>query len=171
DPPQPARAAARGRAEVASGRGGRNATVSPPRLMDRQRSNSRPSRAAQAHRSSTTVLSILMVVIGLALLVRTLAAGGGALATGVFFQLTAMTYAEGASMHPERGGAAVFARYAFNELISFVAGWAILLDYVILVAITALTVPSYLAAFWGSLGHGALQILVACVVIAIVSAD
>ena len=28
-------------------------------------------------------------------------------------------------MHPERGGSAVFARYAFNELISFVAGWAI----------------------------------------------
>jgi APA family basic amino acid/polyamine antiporter len=93
------------------------------------------------------------------------------LAAGVFFQLTAMTYLEGASMHPERGGAAVFARYAFNELVSFVAGWSILLDYVILVAVTAVTVPSYLAAFWGPLGHGALKIAVAIVVIAVISAD
>ena len=38
------------------------------------------------------------------------------LAAGLFFQMTAMTYAEGASLHPERGGSAVFARYAFNEL-------------------------------------------------------
>jgi hypothetical protein len=51
--------------------------------MARQRSNARSSRAARAHRSSTTVMSVLMVVIGLALLVRTLVAGGGALATGV----------------------------------------------------------------------------------------
>ncbi|MBV8987971.1 MAG: hypothetical protein JOY58_00665 [Solirubrobacterales bacterium] len=37
----------------------------------------------QLHRSSTTVMSILMIVIGIALLVRTLIAGGGALAFGV----------------------------------------------------------------------------------------
>ena len=53
---------------------------------------------------------------------------------GVFFVLTAMTYVEGTSLHQERGGATVFARYAFNELWSFVAGWAILLDYLILIA-------------------------------------
>jgi basic amino acid/polyamine antiporter, APA family len=68
------------------------------------------------------------------------------LVAGLFFGLTAMTYAEGAALHPERGGSAVFARYAFNELVSFVAGWAIFLDYTILIAVTALTVPSYLAA-------------------------
>ena len=43
-----------------------------------------------------------------------------------------MTYVEGASLHQDRGGSTVFARYAFNELWSFVAGWAILLDYLIL---------------------------------------
>ena len=47
------------------------------------------------------------------------------LAAGIFFQLTAMTFGEGASLHQERGGSAVFARYAFNELVSFVAGWSI----------------------------------------------
>lgn len=91
------------------------------------------------------------------------------LAAGVFFQLTAMTYVEGASMHPERGGSAVFARHAFNELISFIASWAIALDYTILIAVTALTVPSYLAAFWAPIGRGGLQIVVALGVVAFVA--
>ncbi len=91
------------------------------------------------------------------------------LAAGVFFQLTAMTYAEGASMRSERGGSAVFARHAFNELVSFMTAWAIALDYTILIAVTALTVPSYLAAFWAPIGRGALQILVALAVIAFVA--
>jgi len=91
------------------------------------------------------------------------------LAAGVFFLLTAMTYAEGASMHPERGGSAAFARHAFNELVSFIASWAIALDYTILIAVTTLTVPSYLAAFWAPIGRGALQIVVAVAVIAFVA--
>ena len=93
------------------------------------------------------------------------------LIAGLFFGLAMMTYAEGASLHPERGGSAVFARYAFNELVSFVAGWAIFLDYTILIAVTALTVPSYLAAFWGPIGRGALEIAVALAVIALVAVD
>jgi len=93
------------------------------------------------------------------------------LAAGIFFQLTAMTYAEGASLHQERGGSAVFARHAFNELVSFIAGWAIVLDYTILVAVTALTVPSYLAAFWGPIGRGGLEIAVALGVIVFVAID
>ncbi len=93
------------------------------------------------------------------------------LAGGLFFQLTAMTYAEGASLHSERGGSAVFARYAFNELVSFIAGWAIVLDYTILLAAAALTVPAYLGAFYSPLGHGTLQVVVALGVIAFVAVD
>jgi hypothetical protein len=37
----------------------------------------------QIHRTSTRVMSILMIVIGIALVVRTIVAGGGAIATGV----------------------------------------------------------------------------------------
>jgi len=37
--------------------------------------------------ATTRVMSVLMIVIGVALLVRTLAAGGGALATGVLLGL------------------------------------------------------------------------------------
>lgn len=44
-------------------------------------------RPRQLHRSSTRVMSILMVLIGIALLVRTLSAGGGALATGTLLGL------------------------------------------------------------------------------------
>jgi hypothetical protein len=40
-------------------------------------------RRRQLHNSSTRILSIAMIVIGIALIARTLAAGGGAVATGV----------------------------------------------------------------------------------------
>jgi APA family basic amino acid/polyamine antiporter len=75
------------------------------------------------------------------------------LVAALLFTLTAMTYVEGASLHQDRGGSTVFARYAFNELVSFVAGWAILLDYVILVAVTAFSATQYLRTFWSPLGH------------------
>jgi APA family basic amino acid/polyamine antiporter len=74
------------------------------------------------------------------------------LLAGVLFIPTAMTYVEGASLHPERGGSTVFARYAFNELVSFIAGWALLLDYVILIAVTSYTATQYLRVFWDPLG-------------------
>jgi APA family basic amino acid/polyamine antiporter len=44
------------------------------------------------------------------------------LVAALFFMLAAMTYVEGASLHPERAGSTVFARYGFNELVSFIAG-------------------------------------------------
>jgi hypothetical protein len=41
------------------------------------------SRREQLHRNSTRLMSLLMVIIGIALVVRTLAAGGDALALGL----------------------------------------------------------------------------------------
>ena len=78
---------------------------------------------------------------------------------GIFFLLAAMTYVEGASLHQERAGATVFARYAFNELWSFIAGWALLLDYVILISVTTLSATKYLAAYWDEAGEGVLEIV------------
>jgi APA family basic amino acid/polyamine antiporter len=78
---------------------------------------------------------------------------------GLFFLVAAMTYVEGASLHQERAGATVFARYAFNELWSFIAGWALLLDYVILIAVTTFSATNYLAAYWSQLGKGATSLL------------
>ena len=60
-----------------------------------------------------------------------------------------MTYVEGNALHPERGGASTFARYAFNELLSFVAGWAIILDYLLVIAMGSFAIAHYLAAFGG----------------------
>jgi APA family basic amino acid/polyamine antiporter len=91
------------------------------------------------------------------------------LAAGLFFALTAMTYLEGAKMHPDRAGSAVFARYAFNELVSFIAAAAVLLDYVILIAVCALTAADYVAAFVPALGHGPPRIAVALAVVAYVA--
>lgn len=68
--------------------------------------------------------------------------------TGLLFVTTAFSYAEATTMFPEAGGSSSFARHTFNELISFGAGWALLLDYIITIAISAFFVPNYLAAFW-----------------------
>ncbi|HXR13513.1 MAG TPA: APC family permease [Solirubrobacteraceae bacterium] len=91
------------------------------------------------------------------------------LIAGLFFALTAMTYLEGAKMHPERAGSTVFARYAFNELVSFVAAAAVLLDYVILIAVCALTAADYLATFVSAFGHGAPRVAIALGVIAYIA--
>src|ERR671934_181382 len=73
---------------------------------------------------------------------------------GVIFAFTAASYTEATVMYPEAGGSSSFARHAFNELASFVAAWAQMLNYVITVAISAFFVPHYLSVFWPSLGHG-----------------
>ena len=90
------------------------------------------------------------------------------LLAALLFVLTAMTYAEGASLHQDRGGSTVFARYAFNELVSFIAGWAILLDYIILIAVTAFSATQYLRVFWHPLGHRTEALLLALAFIAFV---
>ena len=61
---------------------------------------------------------------------------------------TAATYAEGTVRFPEAGGSSSFARHAFNELVSFGAAWAQMLNYVITIAISAFFVPHYLSIFW-----------------------
>jgi APA family basic amino acid/polyamine antiporter len=81
------------------------------------------------------------------------------LVAGLMFVLAAMTYVEGSSLHQDRGGSTVFARYAFNELWSFIAGWAILLDYTILLAVTAFSATNYLAAFHKEFGSGTQELL------------
>jgi basic amino acid/polyamine antiporter, APA family len=85
--------------------------------------------------------------------------------SGLIFAATAATYAEATVMFPEAGGSSSFARHAFNELVSFIAAWGQMLNYVITVAISAYFVPHYLAVFWGPLGHGPGDIVAGCLVI------
>ncbi len=87
------------------------------------------------------------------------------LAAGLLFVLTTLSYAEGAGMLRERGGSSSFARHAFNELIAFVAGWAILIDYLIVAALAAISVPHYLQPVSADLASSGWQVGIAALVI------
>ena len=70
---------------------------------------------------------------------------GVLLATGLLFLIVSMSYAEGTAAIRETGGAATFVRIAFNDLWGFVTGWVLFLDYLIVIALSALFVPHYVA--------------------------
>src|SRR5215212_3988602 len=94
------------------------------------------------------------------------------LISGLIFAFTACTYAEATARFPEAGGSASFARRAFNELVSFFAAWAQMLNYTVTIAISAYFVPHYLGGlFWdplrsppGDIIAGAAVIGVLCVI-------
>ncbi|HEX2125772.1 MAG TPA: amino acid permease [Thermoleophilaceae bacterium] len=90
---------------------------------------------------------------------------------GLFLIVTIATYVEGSSLHQERGGASTYARYALDEFWSFVAGWAILLDYLIVMAAAAVSISDYLTVFWGHLADGAPEIAFAAIAVAFVAAQ
>ncbi len=77
------------------------------------------------------------------------------LIAGIFFIFTALTYAEGTAMIPEAGGSASFARRGFNDLLASTAGWALAFSYIVTMAISAYSVPSYLGYFWAPLKESA----------------
>jgi APA family basic amino acid/polyamine antiporter len=92
------------------------------------------------------------------------------LGVGIVFLLNTLTYVEGEAMLPERGGSATFARAAFrNELVSFIAGWAIIIDYVIVIALAAISVPHYLTPLWSGFNDAGGEVVTAGVVIAAVA--
>jgi APA family basic amino acid/polyamine antiporter len=92
------------------------------------------------------------------------------LIAGVFFAATAATYAEGTVRYPEAGGSSSFARHAFNELVSFGAAWAQMLNYVVTIAISAFFVPHYLSIFWGPLRDNPWDVIGGAVVILVLVA-
>jgi APA family basic amino acid/polyamine antiporter len=87
--------------------------------------------------------------------------------SGVIFAATAATYAEGTVRYPEAGGSSSFARHAFNELVSFGAAWAQMLNYIITIAISAFFVPHYLSIFWAPLRQNPWDIVGGVVVVAL----
>ena len=89
---------------------------------------------------------------------------------GLFFAATAATYAEGTVSFPEAGGSSSFARHAFNELVSFGAAWAQMLNYIITIAISAFFVPHYLSIFWEPLRTNPWDIIVGAAVIVLLVA-
>jgi APA family basic amino acid/polyamine antiporter len=89
---------------------------------------------------------------------------------GIIFAATTMTYAEGTVRYPEAGGSSSFARHAFNELVSFGAAWAQMLNYVITISISAFFVPHYLSIFWEPLRTNPWDIIVGALVIVLLVA-
>src|ERR687892_1396103 len=88
------------------------------------------------------------------------------LISGMIFVLTASTYAEATVMYPEAGGSSSFARHAFNELVSFLAAWGQMLNYVITVAISAFFVPDYLSVLWAPLADSPTDIFFSAALVA-----
>jgi APA family basic amino acid/polyamine antiporter len=90
------------------------------------------------------------------------------LAAGAVFVLVSLSYAEGTAAIPETGGAATFVRRAFNDLAGFATGWVLFLDFLIVMALSALFAPHYLAGALGieSLRDSPWDTIVGCVLVA-----
>jgi basic amino acid/polyamine antiporter, APA family len=67
---------------------------------------------------------------------------------GLIYVFNALSYAEGSAMLPEGGGSASYSRLGFNDMVGFISGWVLMLSYIATIAISAYTIPPYLAYFW-----------------------
>lgn len=85
--------------------------------------------------------------LGLVIIYAGAAATFAYLFATVAYVLTALCYAELASLYHVAGGAFVYARRAFGRNVGFLAAWALLLDYVVTTAISALAAMGYLGYF------------------------
>lgn len=97
----------------------------------------------------------IYVAIGL---VALYAAGASPLAfliASVTYITTGLAYSELATTYPYAGGAHIYAMKAFNDLTGFIAGWAVMLDYTVDIALFALASAGYLSFFfpWVRGGH------------------
>jgi basic amino acid/polyamine antiporter, APA family len=88
------------------------------------------------------------------------------LVTGLLFLLVSLSYAEGTAAIRETGGAATFVRIAFNDLWGFVTGWVLFLDYLIVIALSALFLPHYVAGAFFTKVHRPWDVVAGCGVIA-----
>ena len=102
----------------------------------------------------------LYVAIGL---VAFYAAGASPIAfaiASITYVCTGLAYAELATAYPYAGGAHVYSMKAFNDMIGFIAGWAVMLDYTVDIGLFSLASAGYLSFFFPSLhGHWALSLL------------
>jgi APA family basic amino acid/polyamine antiporter len=94
------------------------------------------------------------------------------LGVGLLFLMVALSYAEATSALPETGGAATFVRRATNDFLGFMTGWVLFLDYLIVIALSALFVPHYLAGALrvDALDHNPWDVVVGVAVIVAVGA-
>ncbi|MDW8076536.1 MAG: APC family permease [Nitrososphaerota archaeon] len=86
----------------------------------------------------------IFLALGVVFLYAAGAAPFAFLIAAVVYVLIGLTYAELSSVYPYAGGSQVFALKGFNSLLGFMAGWALLLDYLICVSLFSLAAAGYL---------------------------
>jgi APA family basic amino acid/polyamine antiporter len=91
-------------------------------------------------------------------------------AVGLLFLLVSLSYAEGTASVRETGGAATLVRVAYNDLVGFITGWALFLDYLIVIALSALFLPHYVAGAFFTRIHRPWDVVAGCAAIAAIAA-
>jgi basic amino acid/polyamine antiporter, APA family len=91
------------------------------------------------------------------------------LLVGAVFLLVSLSYAEGTAAIRETGGAATFVRLAFNDLVGFITGWALFLDYLIVIALSAVFMPHYVAGAFFTKIHRPWDVVAGCGAIAAIA--
>lgn len=86
---------------------------------------------------------------------------------GIVFVCTSLTYAEMTAAIPASGGSASFARIAFNDFVSFIAGWGLLLDFIVTIAISIFVILPYLSFFYGGPIHVSVHLAISVGIIGI----
>lgn len=92
------------------------------------------------------------------------------LGAGLMFALATLSFAEGGSMFVEPGGSANITRHAFNELVSFIAAWALLIDFILVIALAAISAPHYLDPIWSGFTDAEGEVISAVLIVAGVAA-
>src|SRR5437763_3719009 len=139
---------------------------SPPRL---QRALDAPTLASVAYGELASSIYFALGIIALHALGLTPAVLA---VVGLLFVIVALSYAEGTAAIRETGGAATFVRVAVNDFAGFITGWALFLDYLIVIALSALFFPHYLGLALGIHGitHHPGDVILGCVMIAAIGA-
>ncbi len=86
----------------------------------------------------------IFLALGVVFLYAAGAAPFAFMIAAVVYLLIGLTYAELSSVYPYAGGCHIFALKGFNSLLGFIAGWALMLDYVICISLFSLAAAGYL---------------------------
>lgn len=106
--------------------------------------------------------------LGIVLLYAKSAATYAYLFATIAYILTAICYAELSSSYHQAGGAFTFANKAFGRNVAFFAAWALLLDYLVTTAISALAAVGYAGYFFPALASSTTVITVGVIVALVV---
>ncbi|HKT44845.1 MAG TPA: universal stress protein [Gaiellaceae bacterium] len=136
-----------------------------PRL---QRALDAPALASVAYGEIASSIYFALGIIALHALGLTPAVLG---IMGLLFVVVALSYAEGTASIRETGGAATFVRVAFNDFAGFLTGWVLFLDYLIVIALSALFFGHYLGIALGihSIARHPGDVITGCVVVGLIA--